>query len=396
MNIVILHRLPYAKIRYDQVIDHALHKVDYLCLPGGQGDLPPGSHYQEVSHFETQALSQQCAALLAGADRLIARSEYELLVAAELREQFAIPGDPPAVILPLRDKWAMRTQCRAADIPQPDFWSLDDFVRQPDGPGLFVLKPRLEASSTGIVAGDRRAVLEAIQRLGSPETYFVEAFVSGEIYHLDGFLRDGVVIQSIASRYVGNCLDYAGGAPLGSVQVPGDEPMARLLRRTLAALGQRQGCFHFELIKDEHGHPCFLETACRVGGAGVAETFALRTGINLYHIDLQYQLHGVIAQQAKPPCETHYGWFVYPAHHTAGTQHIRFEPLRWGELLHSWHQAAPRTARLGNISYATGATPLSGIVQGRGERLPLALAELLAQTPVETIIPSPSLMEASA
>lgn len=106
--------------------------------------------------------------------------------------------------------------------------------------------------------------------------------------------------------------------------------MEVLLRQTLAALGQAQGCFHFELIQDEAGRVHFLETACRVGGAGVADTFALRTGLNLYHIDLQYQLHGEITQQAVPLTDTHYGWFVYPAHHRGEAQRIHFDHDRWG------------------------------------------------------------------
>jgi hypothetical protein len=396
MNIVILHRLPYGKIRYDQAIDHAEHRVDYLCLPGGQADLPPGSHHHEVASFEPEELARQCAPLLHRADRLIARSEYELLAAAELRERFAIAGDRPQDILPLRDKWAMRVRCEAAGIPQPAFWSLETFSRLPDSPGSFVLKPRLEASSTGIVMGDRQRLLDAIGQLTRPDDYFVEAFIQGEICHIDGFLREGELVQAITSRYVGNCLDYAGGAPLGSVQIAPQPQMEALLRQTLAALGQRQGCFHFELIEDHQGGLYFLETACRVGGAGVADTFALRTGLNLYHIDLQYQLHGKITQQAAPLTDTHYGWFVYPAHHRGEAQRIHFDHGRWGALLHSWHQAKPNMARPGSISYATGATPLSGIVQGRAETLPPALGALLEQTRVEYISTPPARMEASA
>ena len=396
MNIVILHRLPYGKIRYDQVIDHCAHRVDYLCLPGGQADLPAGSHHHEVASFEVEELARQYAPQLHGADRLIARSEYELLAAALLRERFAIPGDRPAAILPLRDKWAMRLRCRAAGIPQPDFWSLEAFANLPDSLGCFVLKPRLEASSTGIVMGDRQTMLDAIGHLTRPDDYFVEAFIAGSICHLDGFLSDGHVIQSITSRYVGNCLDYAGGAPLGSVQIAPQPQMEDLLRQTLAALGQEQGCFHFELIQDEAGRVHFLETACRVGGAGVADTFALRTGLNLYHIDLQYQLHGKITQHAVPLSDIHYGWFVYPAHHTGEAQHIHFDHGRWSDLLHSWHQAEPKMVRPGSISYATGATPLSGIVYGREETLPQALGTLLKQTRVEYKLTPPARMEASA
>ncbi|MCK9876649.1 hypothetical protein MXD59_12815 [Frankia sp. Ag45/Mut15] len=409
MNIVILHRIPFSKIRYDLAVDHTRHDVRYLCT-GTTDGLPAGAHSRVLATPTTDvdALSAQHADWLGNADRLIARSEYDLLPAAHLRARFGIPGDRPADIAPLRDKWLMRTRAAAAGIPQPAFWSVADFRRTPPIPtstptsipastssatatsgataGTYLIKPRLEASSTGIETGDVRAVLERLDRLGAEAAaeVFVEEFVPGEIWHLDGYLRGGTVRAATCSVYVGDCLNFAFGSPLGSAQTP-DEPAAlALLRRTLPVLGQRDGCFHFELIRAGDGRFLFLETASRVGGAGVAETFELRTGINLYQVDLAQQLFGEIDEPPMRLSTDLYGWFVFPAHHDTDHATVDFDPHRFtGRLVSHVHNARP-AAKAGEISYAAAATPLSGIVRGNAADLRATLTEICTRTTQRT------------
>ncbi|MCM3884204.1 acetyl-CoA carboxylase biotin carboxylase subunit family protein [Frankia sp. R82] len=398
MNIVILHRIPFTKIRYDLAVDHRRHTVRYLSTTGTTDGLPPGAHSRILATPTTDvdALAARHADWLGPADRLIARSEHDLLPAAHLRERFAIPGDRPADIAPLRDKWLMRTLAADAGIPQPAFWSAADFRRTPPATAAttYLIKPRLEASSTGIQTGDARQILARLARTngdgdGVAADVFVEEFVPGEIWHLDGYLRHGTIRAVTSSVYVGDCLNFAHGSPLGSAQTP-DEPGAlALLRRILAALGQRDGAFHCELIRTPGGRFLFLETAGRVGGAGVAETFELRTGINLYQRDLAHQLVGGTHHPAgetgaveEPPVRLSahwYGWFVFPAHHhaqDAPDTSISFDPDRFaGRLVSYVHNERP-AAKAGEISYAAAATPLSGVVRGTPRQLRDTLAEI--------------------
>ncbi|MCK9904613.1 hypothetical protein CC117_26805 [Parafrankia colletiae] len=384
MNIVILHRIPFAKIRYDLAVDHGRHVVRYLSSTGTTDGLPAGAGRRVLTTptADVDALAAQHADWLGTADRLIARSEYDLLPAAHLRARFGIPGDLPADIAPLRDKWLMRTRAADAGIPQPAFWSVADFRRDPPATGTYLIKPRLEASSTGIETGDARQILDRLAGRGAASDVFVEEFVPGEIWHLDGYLRRGAVRTVTSSVYVGDCLNFAHGSPLGSAQTP-DEPGAlALLRRTLPVLGQRDGAFHFELIRASDGRFLFLETASRVGGAGVAETFELRTGVNLYQLDLAHQLFGDIEEPSMRPSAHWYGWFVFPAHHRAQGTSVDFDPDRFaGRLVSYVHNDRP-AARAGEISYAAAATPLSGVVRGTARELRDTLAEICTQTAV--------------
>ncbi|MFI0976598.1 acetyl-CoA carboxylase biotin carboxylase subunit family protein [Streptomyces sp. NPDC021093] len=384
MNIVILHRIPFARVRYDMAIDHEEHTVRYLGAAGGFDGVPTPSEHRvlEGPTSDTRALAKQHADWLGEADRLIARSEYDLLPAALLREEFGIPGDLPDAVLPVRDKWLMRTLAADAGVPQPSFWSAEEFRRDAPGEGTYLVKPRLEASSSGIELGGTERILAVLDGVEDPEGVFVEEFVPGEIWHLDGYVQSGEFGPVVCSAYVGDCLSFAFGSPLGSAQRP-DEPGAlSLLRRTLAALGQSDGCFHFEAIRAQDGRFLFLETASRVGGAGVADTFELRTGINLYQADLRHQLGGLPPDSLPELSSDYYGWFVYPAHHSAERTVLDFDPALYAGRLRSFIQNASPASRPGQITYATGATPLSGIAQGTATGVRTTLEEIFARTAV--------------
>lgn len=81
MKIVILHRIPFDKIRYDQIIDHQLHEVYYICLQGNSDDFPSEAKVimLESQHFEPAELINFYAPVFEYADRIISRSEYDLL-----------------------------------------------------------------------------------------------------------------------------------------------------------------------------------------------------------------------------------------------------------------------------------------------------------------------------
>ncbi|WP_156876918.1 ATP-grasp domain-containing protein [Paludibacterium yongneupense] len=384
MNIVILHRIPFDKIRYDLAIDHFEHNVTYLCLAGGGSDLPSSANKKimDCASFDISYVIEKLDALLNNADRLIARSEYDLLPAALLREHYGIQGDKTQDVLPLRDKFLMRTLCRDAGICQPNFWSVEDFYRTTPTAGRYLIKPRMEASSVGIVIGSVNEILAHLNEFSDHKTIFIEQFVPGEVFHVDGYVNSGELISAITSVYVGDCLNYTFGSPLGSVQTAYDSSSIDLANRTLKKLGHRDGSFHFEGILSDDGNYLFLEVACRVGGAGVAETFELKTGINLYQVDLHYQIYGQCQQFYPVEQSTCFGWFVYPGHHYSGQLEIQFESNKWISNLVSYQcNSQPRGVKVG-FTYAPDASPLNGILRGKPEELKSIVKRIFDETQV--------------
>ncbi len=172
--------------------------------------------------------------------------------------------------------------------------------------------------------------------------------------------------------------------PLGSVQTTTEAAHIDLVVNALSVLGHQNGSFHFEAIRDAEGNFWFLEVAARVGGAGVAETFQLRTGLNLYHADLRYQLFG-----NPPVCidlinAVYYGWFVYPAHQLNSAYTLNFSAEEWQEnLLH--YQSNQDVSSRGTISYSPTTSPLSGVVFGEQTKIARVIESIFNTCTVEAL-----------
>src|SRR5271156_3161994 len=87
-------------------------------------------------------------------DRIVALDEFDLEVAALLREHMRLPGMGESLNRNFRDKLAMRVTAKQKGVPVPEFtgvFNYDDlrsFLRKVPGPWL--LKPRTNASAIGI------------------------------------------------------------------------------------------------------------------------------------------------------------------------------------------------------------------------------------------------------
>jgi hypothetical protein len=383
MKIVILHRIPYSKARYGSVIDHTVHDVTYVCRQGGGTDLPLefNKRVLDADSFDAQKLGTELGDLLSSCDRLIARSEYDLIPAATLRDRFGIAGDGLDGIRPMRDKLMMRRRCAQAGVTQPQFWAAEEFLTAAAPSPRYLLKPRLEASSYGIQTGGPKDIEALVHQLITPQDYLVEAFVDGSILHVDGFAVQGDLQAAVTSAYVGNCLAYASGSPLGSVQTPLDKEALDLSRNVLRALGHFNGSFHLEIIVDGQGRYHFLEVASRVGGAGVAETFELKTGLNLYQADLLQQLFDRHVELQPPHSTDFYGWFVYPGLDPRTTRYPIFNAQKWLPGLISWTANEQPKAVHGAISYAPDASPLSGVLRGDSAEVKGLIERIFRETP---------------
>ena len=225
-------------------------------------------------------------------DRIVALDEFDLEVAALLREHMRLPGLGETVTRYFRDKLAMRTQAKQAGIAVPEFTSVihyDDaraYMREVPGPWL--LKPRMNASAIGIkpIASEEE-LWPVLDKLGDLQSHYVlERFVEGEVFHVEGVTWGGELLFRQPFKYGKPPMQtmHQGGIfstrtlDVSSADAKGlDEVHAPLLK----ALKLDAGVTHSEFIKAKaDGKFYFLETAARVGGAYIAETLEFATGIN--------------------------------------------------------------------------------------------------------------------
>jgi len=226
-------------------------------------------------------------------DRIVPLDDFDLELAASLREHLRIPGMGETTVRRFRDKLAMRMSAYEASIAVPDFVHIlnhariQRFIDKVAAP--WVLKPRSYAGAIGIQKIESADQLwQALEQLGDLQpNYLLERYVPGDIFHVDSIVYEREIRFAVASGYGRPPLDvsHEGGVFTTRLLERGSEREQLLLEMNnhlLAALGLVRGVSHTEFIIGHDGTLYFLETAARVGGAHIAELVEAATGINLW------------------------------------------------------------------------------------------------------------------
>lgn len=225
-------------------------------------------------------------------DQVIALDDFDVEMAAELREHMRLPGLGATNVRFFRDKLAMRTQARAKGIPVPDFVQvlnydrLRDFMNRVPPPWMF--KPRGEASAMGIKKLHHADELwPLLDQQGDRQSFFLlEQFLPGDVYHVDAVVDGGEVRFAAVSKYgLPPMTVYQGGGVFATTTVPygsAEEVALQALNRELVrAMDLDVGVTHAEFIRSQaDGNYYFLEVAARVGGAGIDLLVEHATGVN--------------------------------------------------------------------------------------------------------------------
>ncbi len=227
-------------------------------------------------------------------ERIIALDEFDMEIAAHLREHLRLPGMGRTTTGYFRDKLAMRIKADQGGILVPEFTGVahyDDIrVWMDQVPAPWLLKPRTEASAIGIrKIAQPEDLWRALDELGDRQShYLLERFVPGDIFHVDAITWGGQVIFAAVSQY--------GKPPMQTMHEGGvfttrtidrksadAKALTELNARLVPELGMVRGVTHAEYIKSHaDGRYYFLEVAARVGGAFIAELVEYANGLNLW------------------------------------------------------------------------------------------------------------------
>ncbi len=227
-------------------------------------------------------------------DRIVALDDFDVEKAAQVREEFRIPGMGHTTSRFFRDKLAMRYKAQSLGIPIPDFVpafndaEMADFMSRTEGPWL--LKPRGSAASTGIKKiyhpEELWPLLPGLR--DGQSAYLLECFKPGDVYHVDSLVYESKVVFSRAHRYLNPPLEVTTeGRVFRSMNLEfgsADElELTSLNAKLLEGFGMRNGVSHTEFIKNhDDGRFYFLETSARVGGAHLMDALEASSGINLW------------------------------------------------------------------------------------------------------------------
>ncbi len=227
-------------------------------------------------------------------DRIVPLDDYDVEMAATLREHLRIPGMGETTARYFRDKLAMRARARDRGMLVPEFIQILNYDQlrafMSTVPAPWVLKPRSEASSVGLKKVNSDAELwPLLEALGDRQSfYLMEKFVPGSVYHVDSIISEKKVVFAEVHQY--------GKPPMAVMHEGGifsthttprrsadERELLALNEKVVEAFGYVRGITHTEFIKaDADGRFYFLETAARVGGANIVEMIEASTGINLW------------------------------------------------------------------------------------------------------------------
>ena len=227
-------------------------------------------------------------------DRVVALDEFDLEIAAQIREHMRIRGMGTTATAYYRDKLAMRIGAEESGFLVPAFCRVLNYdelrLFMERVPGPWLLKPRSEASALGI---KKIAVPEqlwrALDELGDRQSHFIlEKFVPGDIFHVDSIVNQSAVVFSSVHQY---------GRPPMQVMHEGGvfttrtvdrasrdwHELTKLNANLAPSLGMARGITHAEYIRAHaDGKYYFLEIAARVGGAFISDLVEVSTGVNLW------------------------------------------------------------------------------------------------------------------
>jgi biotin carboxylase len=263
-------------------------------------------------------------------DRVVALDEFDLEIAAEIREHWRLRGMGVSTTAFYRDKLAMRTGAREQGFHVPEFSRVVNYDElrafMAEVPAPWLLKPRTSASALGIrKIHDSEQLWRTLDELGDRQSHFVlERFVPGDIFHLDSIVADGKVVFSTAHQYGRPPMQvmHEGGVfTTRTVDRAGsDWKQLTVLNAALApAFGLGYGVTHAEYIKAHaDGKFYFLEIAARVGGAFISDLVEASTGVNLWREWARLEVAQLRAEPyVLPAVRENYAGSVLCLSHTA-------------------------------------------------------------------------------
>lgn len=251
-------------------------------------------------------------------DRLVGPGEYDIELAASLREHLRLPGMGESAARYFRDKLAMRMGARASGVRVPPFVpavhfpSVAHFLHEVPGP--WVVKPRTEASSKGIRKCQHpQEVWDTLHGLGDRVSdYLIERFIPGDVFHVDGIVSGGQVLFAAAHKYGRPILElHTQGGVYTTRRVrhgsETEEALLRMNQEVVTALGLRDGVTHIEYIRSrETGEFYFLEAGARVGAGLIEEMVEAESGLNLWAEWAKIEIAQLQGHYELPPVHNTY------------------------------------------------------------------------------------------
>lgn len=253
--------------------------------------------------------------------RIISLSEDNLLLAAQLRDDFSIPGMRFEQAQSFRDKTIMKDILRKNNIRTPHYVKFDNEAArnrktyynylQHEIKLPFVLKPFNLLGGLGVVMVNSFEEFDSFCKTYEKEPayeYEVEEFISGTLFHCDSIINNKEVLFSTCCEYTNPNFDFQNGKSVISIPLKKNDPVAQRIfnfnNEVLNAMKLDQGISHHELFITHKNEHVFLEIAARSPGAIITPMYRRSFNVAMEDIDFKMQMN--IPFQLMPTYDTYY------------------------------------------------------------------------------------------
>eukprot|EP01130_Rhizamoeba_saxonica_P015346 TRINITY_DN6859_c0_g1_i2.p1 TRINITY_DN6859_c0_g1~~TRINITY_DN6859_c0_g1_i2.p1 ORF type:complete len:376 (-),score=72.14 TRINITY_DN6859_c0_g1_i2:294-1421(-) len=259
-------------------------------------------NYQNNNRVEFQALQLHA---ITPFDHIVCLSEEDMIRTAHLRSKMGIEiGADVATTERFRDKVLMKTMVdEEINLIVPRFSPVDcpmDLIRYIDQNGYpVVIKPKQGYGSvnTSVIRDEEKLLQvldELVEQVDSPLEMIVESFISGQMYHVDGYMYQNEVKMIWPSAYVNTVVDFETNNFIAGYSLHKSNPLViriqENVRDTLYCLqGDIFYPFHAEVWVTPEDEIVFCEVAARTGGGGIPVQMLELFAVNLSKTYMQYQ-----------------------------------------------------------------------------------------------------------
>jgi hypothetical protein len=289
----------------------------------GVGDQPPSTvppvARDALAHYEHVELSDAGTVLAAlhglarytRIDRVECLWEPYMILAAQLRESFGLPGLTVEQTVPFRDKERMKQVIDAAGIRTPrharatavaGVWEAAARIGYP-----LIVKPIAGAGSADTYRANSAAELaDALPLLRHVPEVSVEEFVDGEEFTYDTVCADGQILFENIAWYRPRPLQMRMhewispvSIALRDLTVPDLQGGRRMGAEVIAALGFRTGFTHMEWYRKSDGEAVFGEIGGRPPGGRLVDLMNYATDADLYVGWAEAVVHGRLSRRLE-------------------------------------------------------------------------------------------------
>lgn len=270
--------------------------------------------YLQVPSFDGKDLRDQLRAWLRGRtiDRVECSWERLMYLAAELREEFGLPGMNREQTAVMRDKERMKQAVEAAGLRVPrhgrarsskEAWEVVERVGYPA-----ICKPIDGAGSQNTFrCQDHHEFAQALQQTKNLPELSVEEFIEGEELTYDTVCADGKVLFEDVSWYRPKPMVLAQNAwismqnlVLKDILADFPRPGVELGRKVLKALGFSSGFTHMEWFRTAAGEAVFGEIGGRPPGARLVHAMNYAYDLDLFSGWAEAVCYGRLSQNTTP------------------------------------------------------------------------------------------------